>query len=347
MGPEKLYQYHKSVVILGGGTGPWNIIRGVVSANDPELITAVPTTWDDGKSTGILRTELGILPPGDARRQLVALMEDDERREIFLSLFEDRVKGHAIGNLVLARLDHAYNGQGLDAARKLFRIKSRIFPITTRPLKLVYKDERGKETYGEHHLDERALEENFDPFNRITSIYFSRRPVANKNALTAIEQAQIIISSPGSLIGSVAPFYRVPGFKEALANSDAELIQVLNVMSEPGQTDNFTVSDHLEFIVPYLPDPNRLNYIVVNDNHIPARVLEKYKKERQVPVTFDPERCISLVPNLKFIYKQVAKYEENAHLLRHDPNIIAEVCLNPKTYGLSYQEVIERLRQAA
>lgn len=323
---EKLFQ--KRIVVLGGGTGPFNLLRGLIKVNQNDLITSIPTTWDSGKSSGILRTELGILPPGDPRRHLIALINDDERREIALELFERRVKGHAVGNLLLASLDQAYNGAGLDAARKLLNVQSEILPVSLNQLTLVFKDQRGIETYGEHFLDSRGKDVGFDPKNRISSVYFSKPPRPNPRALAALKNADIVVLSMGSLFGSVVPHLMVPGVADAINESKAKLVYVLNIMTESGQTDHYKASDHIGHIVRGLGNPNRLNYMIANDNNLPKNVLKIYKNEMQEPIVVDSKKCKKLAPKLKIIKAHVAKYSPINHLLRHDPETLSQLILN-------------------
>ncbi|KKT76804.1 MAG: hypothetical protein UW73_C0037G0002 [Microgenomates group bacterium GW2011_GWB1_44_8] len=125
-------KYAQKIVTLGGGTGHFHLLDGLKRINDPALITAVVGTWDNGGSSGRLRTELGILPPGDIRRCLLALMEDERQQEVAQRLFDDRVGDHSMGNLIGVSLDHIFHGQdrGTDAERELFRVRGQILPAS-------------------------------------------------------------------------------------------------------------------------------------------------------------------------------------------------------------------------
>ncbi len=334
---DKTYQYNQKIVVLGGGTGQFNLLRGLVELNSPENITAVPGTWDSGGSSGRLRTELGILPPGDARRCLIALMEDDEQREIAIQLFEDRLEGfgqalegQAVGNLIIAWLEKANGGQhqALDAARKLFGIKSKISPVSLNKTFLMAKTTGGKELSGEVNIDTRGEQDQFNPDDHITSIYFESPPKVNNEVLEAINNADKIIFAMGSMYTSIVPHLLIPSVREAVMNSKAKLYYISNIMTELGQTDELTsVSSHLKEFVRYLGDGSRVNYIVVNDNGLPEQVVELYRKEGQIPLKTDEEECLKLTPNAKLLKDQLALYLPHEHLLRHNPQKLAELLL--------------------
>lgn len=335
----KKYNYKQKIVVFGGGTGQFNLLRGLVEQNQPEYITAIPGTWDSGGSSGRLRTELGILPPGDARRCLIALLNDDEQREIAISLFDDRlekygkpIRGHSLGNLIIASLDRSNGGhnKGLDAARKLFGVKSNILPVSLNTLTLVAKDTAGQEIVSEEKIDHRGESDNFNPENKISSIYFDSRPRTNPQVLSALKSADKIIFSMGSFYGSILPHLLIPGVREAILKSGAKLFFIVNIMTELGQTDTLkTVSEYMHVFLRYLGEESRLDYMVVNDNGLPAKVLDIYKKEGQEPVGFDKEECLNIAPKVKILLGNLASYSQNEHLLRHDPDKLAQLILEP------------------
>src|SRR3989338_5151993 len=154
----KKYPHAQKIVTFGGGTGHFSLLRGLVELNQPELITAIVGTWDSGGSSGRLRTELGVLPPGDMRQCLLALMEDPKQRQLAQKLFDDRLadipgplRGHSLGNLISARLEHIYKGadRGVEAERLLFRIRARVCPVSISELNLMARLEGGEELDGE------------------------------------------------------------------------------------------------------------------------------------------------------------------------------------------------------
>jgi uncharacterized cofD-like protein len=334
---DKSFPYNQKIVVLGGGTGQFNLLRGLVELNTPENITAVPGTWDSGGSSGRLRTELGILPPGDARRCLIGLMENEDQREIAIQLFEDRLEGfgetlqgQAVGNLIIAWLEKANGGQdkGLDAARILFGIKSKIAPVSINKLVLMAKTTKGEELVGEKVIDTRGEEEEFNPHDQVTSVFFESPAKVNPEVLEAISKADKIIFAMGSLYTSIVPHLLVPQIREAILSSQAKLYFLSNIMTELGQTDNLTtISAHVKEFIRYLGEGSRINYIVVNSNSLPENVVEIYKKEGQIPLILDEDECLNIAPNSQLLKGELATYLPNEHLLRHDPQKLAELIL--------------------
>lgn len=334
---DKTYQFNQKIVVFGGGTGQFNLLRGLVAQNEPECITAVPGTWDSGGSSGRLRTELGILPPGDARRCLIALMEDDAQREVALQLFEDRLEGmgnlegQAVGNLIIARLEKANAGQmsGMDAASILFGVKSHIRLVSTNKLTLMSKTSGGLELDSEEEIDHMWKKEGYSADDKITSIFFETPAKANPAVIEEIRDADKIVFSMGSLYGSILPHLLVPGIKEAILESDAKVYFIVNVMTERGQTSAFnTASDHVKEFVRYLGQPDRLNFIIVNTKQLSDEVIEIYKQEGQKSVVIDKDECLKLVPNAQMLEGEIAEYFPAEHLLRHDTDKLALLILN-------------------
>lgn len=329
----------QKIVTLGGGTGQFHLLSGLRELNQSEYITAIAGNWDSGGSSGRLRTELGVLPPGDIRRCLLALMEDSKQRQVAQRLFDDRLeelnsplKGHSLGNLISARLDHIFRGQdrGTDALRDLFLIKAQILPASLTDLQLIAKTQKGIVIEGESNLDLRKDRADFDPLDRIIRIYFNTRADPNPKAIEAVKKADKIIFSPGDLYTSVLPHLLVDGIKEAVISSKAKLIFALNLMTKSGETDFYKASDHLKAFCYYLGKPERLNYLIVNNNHLDADVLKVYKQEGQEPVILDKPNCINLCPNLLVVTSKLANYLQKEHLLRHNPKRLASTILNLK-----------------
>ncbi len=335
---EPNIQYNDEVVVLGGGTGIVNLLRGLKTLNNPEKITAIYTTWDSGGSTGYLRNEFGVLPKGDARRQFLALMPDERKMHILQELFESRLtlggERHNFGNLMLMALDRIHDNHGMDAASQLFDVRSSIIGATLNPLTLCFKDQRGREFYGEHHLDDRSEQSDFDPNNRVNSIFFAETPKVNPLVTEKIKRAKKIVFPSGSKFGSIEPFKLVREIRDAILESDAELMSFESVMTEPGQTDGYSVLDGLKVFNRYMRNSNRLDYLFVHENHIPESVLDIYEQEGQNPIAIDDEivkQCLEISPNLRIIRSQFASYFEDQHLIRHDPLKSAKVVLDPKS----------------
>ena len=348
--------YNRRYVALGGGTGLFYVLRGAVDLVNSDGIVAIPGTWDDGGSTGQLRTDLGILPPGDPRRCVVALMPTDKAREIALEIFEKRPRKHPIGNLLLAELNRYDPGNFLEAAKELFSLKGAIYPVTLNPTKLIFKDVNGREERGEHQLDERKRIGTPSSRPRITSVGFANRPRTNPRAIEAIKNADKLIISMGSLFGSILPHFRVPGVREAILESKAELFYVMNLMTEAGQTDQFSAADHLRHIVRGIGDPSRLDYIVVSDQryirvngkrlavgpgltgvdkHSQLETLVRYEEENQNPVQVNETELLRIAPKAK-ILKVGARVYEPQNLIRHDHEELTQVIVSPDQVQSEY-----------
>lgn len=329
----------QKIVTFGGGTGQFYLLSGLRESNDTTLITAVACNWDSGGSSGRLRTELGVLPQGDIRRCLLALMEDPLQRQVAQRLFDDRfedvtgpLKGHSLGNLIGARLDLIFRGQdrGTEAMRELFRIKAHVLPASLTDLQLVGQTKKGVVIEGETNIDLRLKRDDFDPEDKIVRVYFNTRADSNPKVIEAIKNADKIVFSPGDLYTSILPHLLVDGVQEAILKSKAKLIFCLNLMTKPGETDFYKASDYLQAFLFYLGKPGRLDYLVVNDNHIDQEIIEIYKREGQEPVVIEEDRIKELAPNLKIIKTQLAKYMKKEHLLRHDAQKLASSILTAK-----------------
>lgn len=324
--------YKQKIVTFGGGTGHFSLLRGLVDLNQPELITAIVGTWDSGGSSGRLRTELGVLPPGDIRQCLLALMEDPKQRQVAQKLFDDRLsdlsgplKGHSFGNLIGARLESLYKGpdRGVDAERLLFRIRAKVLPVSITELNLIAKLQGGQEVEGETNIDLRGEKEGFNPKQKIDRIYFDTNADPNPEVLQAILDAEKIIFSAGDLYTSLLPHLLVGGIREAIKQSSATVILVLNLMSKVGETDNFKASDYLKAFTYYLGDKDGIDVVLVNENGLEDEILKVYKKDRQHPIKVDAENCKKIAPGIKIVSKSLAVYHDREHLFRHDPDKLA------------------------
>ncbi len=333
-GPARPYQQH--VVTFGGGTGHYYLLRGLAMLNAPDGITAVPGTWDDGGSSGRLRTELGVLPPGDARQCVLALMQYDDQREVAQVLFDDRLsdiegpfKGHSVGNLIGARLEQIYRGQdrGIEATRVLFRVPSHVCPVSITDVRLIARTSAGREIQGETNIDLRRRRTDYEPTDGIARIHFNSKAVANPQVLQAIAEADTIVFSSGDLYTSILPHLLVDGIREAIVAARARVVFVLNLMTKPGETDGYKASDHLEAFLYYLDSDDRLDYLVADEHRLEKTILDVYRAEGQEPVELDEDACRELAPKLGIVRLPVARYLRKEHLLRHDPERLAAAIL--------------------
>lgn len=336
MPAQKALQAQK-IVTLGGGTGHYSLLRGLVEYNLPELITAITGTWDNGGSSGRLRTEMGVLPSGDVRQCLLALMEDESQRLVAQKLFNERfsglegpLKGHAIGNLVQSQLQRIYQGQdrGIDAMRSLFRIRAHALPVTLSDLELSAKTVQGNVIEGENSIDKRGEKDGFNPKDQLSRIYFDTTADPNPKALEAIKKADIIIFAPGDLYTSILPHLLVNGVAKSIIDSKAKVIFVLNLMTKRGETDSYKASDFLKSLVYYLGDKTRLDIMITNQNHLDKDVVKLYKEEGQEPIDVNDSECKVIATNLKIVKVPLGKYYPTEHLLRHDSVKLAQAILS-------------------
>lgn len=320
-------KYNQRVVTFGGGTGQFHLLSGLRELNDNSLITAVAGSWDSGGSSGRLRTELGVLPPGDIRRCILALMPDSKQRMVAQRLFDDRLedltgplKGHSFGNLLTARLENIYKGQdrGIDAELDLFGVKAKIMPVSITNLQLIAETSKGNQIAGETNIDCRIKDSKFDATDRIVRIYFDTRADVNPHVIEEVKKADKIVFSSGDLYTSVLPHLLIDGVREAIQNSKAKLIYILNLATKRGETDFYKASDFLKAFTYYLDDSKRLDYLIVNDNHLDPEILEIYRGEGQNLVEVDIKEIRKIEPKLTIVRKPISIYLKNEHLLRHD-----------------------------
>lgn len=325
-------EFRQKIVTFGGKTGHFQLLTGLKKFNDTSLITAVVGTWDSGGSSGILRSELGVLPPGDIRACLLALMEDDEQQVVAQRLFDDRLKetagplkGHSLGNLIGVRLDRIFHGQdrGTDAERALFRIQGKVLPATLTDLSLVAVTKKGKEVDGEGNIDTRGSQPDFDPSDAITRIYFRTRADTNPRVLEAIKKADKIVFAPGDLYTSILPHLLIPGVSEAIQKSRAKVYFVLNLTTKAGETDRYKASDYIRALVFYLGDARCLDYVIANKGKFDREIVKVYQNEGKEAVDLDEKACRKIAPRAKIIGARLGEYLKKAHLLRHDPEKLA------------------------
>ncbi len=228
------------IVVIGGGTGIFNLLRGLKHRRCE--VAAVVTMADDGGSTGKLRDEYGVLPPGDVRQALVALSYSGK---IWRDLFAYRLKngglsGHTFGNLFLSVLEHMTGDfQGaLNLAAEVLNTKGKVIPVTLTNTRLVAELASGKIVKGEHEI---GLTSD------IKRVFLNPKPKANKAALRAIKDADLIVLGPGSLFTSLLPNLAVPGLAAAIKKSRAKKVFICNIMTQPNETLDFTLADFLRF----------------------------------------------------------------------------------------------------
>jgi len=277
----------KKVVTIGGGTGSYVVLRGL---KEYDLdITAVTSMFDSGGSSGILRDEFGVLPPGDVRRCLIAL-SSGERAEILRNLFNYRfeggegLKGHSFGNLLLVALKSIY-GSDIEAIRKaseLLDIRGRVLPVTLDKAELHAILENGDEIVGETNIDI----PKHDGTMEIQEV--SLHPAAHifEETDAAIRNADIIVIGPGDSYSSIIPNLLVSGMKEALAAREGKTVFVCNLMSKWGETHDFKASDIAEEVLRY-SGLEKFDFALCNSAAMDPSLVAAYEKEKKYPILCD------------------------------------------------------------
>jgi len=335
------------IVSVGGGTGLSTLLSGLkeyVGKESPsnelfhapriEMLTAVVTVTDDGGSSGRLREEFQILPPGDIRNCMVALAEDEH---LLTRLFQYRfqsegdLSGHSFGNLFLAALADV-TGDFLEAIKvssEVLAIKGRIFPSTVEDITLLAELEDGRLIQGETNVVESR-----SPIKRLRLSNENCRPLPE--TLEAIHSADIVTIGPGSLYTSIIPNLLVAGITEAMRDSNALVVCICNIMTQPGETDGFDVQDHLRVLFEYSPDL-RIDYAIVNTAPIGAELQEKYLADGAAQVELGSVRCdsgedsepaIVEADNRSHRFRILCRdvlHEDG--LVRHDPSKLARLLL--------------------
>ena len=309
-----------NVVCIGGGTGMSTILRGLKTLTTN--LTAVVTVMDDGGSSGRIREELDMLPPGDIRNCLVALAEDEQR---IADLFQYRftksapLEGHSLGNLLLAGLTQATGSfdRAIEEMSHILDIRGRVLPATLADTHLIAVMGDNERVFGETAIaaDPRTIREVFLDAADVA---------AYKPVLDAIREADLIALGPGSLYTSLIPNLLVKEIAAAIETASAEKILIVNIMTQPGETDGYTITDHLNALNRYV-NLRRFDAAIVNASPLSPSILGQYREEASGPVEDD---LTSPNPySLEVIREPILGSVEIAGKItaKHDPALLAKV----------------------
>lgn len=330
MSLEREYKHNQKIVSFQGGTGGYSWLRGVTECNNPEKNVGIIGTWDSGGSSGTLRVNEGILPPGDYNQAIIAMMEDEEQLQEAIVLLRDRSEGHPLANQLAAKAERKHHGVegGIDGLRRLFRVRGRAIPVTLIDVDLYAETKRGIKFEWEHRIDEIKNNPNFCLDDEIIRIYLNPPAKANPRAVEAIKTADKVVFPPGSPYTSIFPHLLVRDIPETILNAHGKLVAVLNLMTTPGEDHHLScASKWLRVFQYYLGDKewiektgrSRLDCLLVNENHLDRDILEIYHNKGQNPIVVDEDVCKRLAPGLEIISRNFVKYDKYSHLLRHDP----------------------------
>lgn len=308
-----------NIVVIGGGTGLSAILRGLKTF--PVDITAIVTVADDGGSSGRLREEFDIPPPGDVRNVLVALSEVEPLvEELFQHRFQngDGLSGHSLGNLLLAGMTSITGdfAKGVRELSKVLNVRGKVLPAANQSIVLKAEMADGSIVVGESTIPKIG--------KRIKRVFLTPenvKPLAE--TIAAINKADLIVIGPGSLYTSVLPNLLVPGIADAVIKSPAKKVYICNVMTQPGETDDYTASDHVEALVSHVG--NRIiDTIIVNNQEIDQQYLELYAKEGAKDVKYDKVELQRL--SYHIVADRLLIYRDN--LLRHDAIKLSQLLLS-------------------
>lgn len=310
-----------SVVVIGGGTGSSTLLRGL--KNYTANITAVVTVADDGGGSGRLRDDLGMPPPGDVRNCIQALANTEPTMEALLAyrFQEGSLKGQSFGNLFLAALN-GMSDTFDEAVRRMsdvLAITGRVLPVTNEIVRLAAEFDDGTEMLGESRIA--AFKKAGD--RRITRVRLEPEcPAALPQVLEAVARADMIVLGPGSLYTSIMPNLLTAGVARAVAESDAFRIYVCNVMTQDGETEGYTASDHIRAL--FENSGERLfDWCLCNTGVLPPELLSRYRAEGAEPVLVDEEAVRAL--GVGILRADVSR--RSGDLLRHDPDALARELL--------------------
>lgn len=310
----------KKIVVIGGGTGNFTVLAGL-KHYDFDL-SAIVSMADDGGSTGILRDDLGVLPPGDVRQCLVALSNSSRlMRSLMNYRFENGdLGGHSFGNLLLSALEKVTGSfeKAVEEVGKILFIKGKVIPVTTHQvrLKMILNDAKALEGEKEIYLSQ-EIDKGYQ------KIYLDPDPSANPKAISEILNADIVVLGPGGMHTSLIPNLLIDGISEAIRKSHAKKVFVVNLMNRKGQTTGFKVSDYVQEIVRYL-ETDCLDYILVNNQLPPEDLIQAYSNEGDLVQNDLIQERVVLAPLLGEM-KEVAKNDLiKRSLIRHDSKKLAQ-----------------------
>ena len=305
---------------VGGGTGMSTLLKGLKKYD--VNITAVVSVTDEGGSSGVLRKELNIPPPGDVRNNFVALSENEKALEkLFNYRFKDGfLNGHTVGNIILAALSKIHGGSLTTAVKYLsdiLAIKGRILPVSDELIRLVAVMDDGTKVIGEVNIVKCK--------KRIVEVTLDKKVKAQPEVLEALKNSDIVVIGPGSLYTSIITNFLVEGVKEAISMSKARIFYIANLMTQPGETDGMKLSEHINEVEKYIG--RQIDVAIVNSEKPPEDILERYEREGYHPLQLDVEnvkRVIVMEPMIK-LEKDIF---DGKIKLRHDSDKLAAALMN-------------------
>lgn len=304
------------IVVIGGGTGLPVLLRGLKQY--PVDITAIVTVADDGGSSGRLRTQLEIPPPGDIRNVIAALSDAEP---LIIDMFQHRfntrneLSGHSLGNLIIAALT-SITGDFVQAVKEMSRVLNvhgKVLPAANQSVVLHAEMADGTLVSGESKIPATGKE--------IKRVFLTPQVIKPlPETIQSIHEADLIVIGPGSLYTSILPNLLVPGLGEEVCNAKARKVYICNLMTQPGETTGFTASRHVKALYEHMNCPF-VDTILVNNKEIPPDFQHRYEKEMAIPVYFDVDQLLSL--GMEVVQDEIATIEQG--YIRHDTAAVANI----------------------
>lgn len=295
----------KKIVVFGGGTGLSHILKGLKLF--PVSVSAVISVADNGSSTGILKKDLDIPAVGDVGKVLLSManVSDDTINLLSYRFTKSSLENHPIRNLLLAALIETKGSlsSATDYMCKFLNINGSILPLTDEKVELIGETKNGETIYGEEQITKSN--------KYIKQIKYNKKFKINNSVIKAIKEADLIIISPGSLLTSISPHLIIPEISKEINKSKAKTMYICNLFTQPGETDNYTVSDHLKYLQKYI----NIDIVVANNKSIPRKTLKKYETEEQKDyVKFDKDKITKL--GIDYINDKIYCFENGS--IKHD-----------------------------
>ena len=312
---KQLTETKCNITTIGGGTGTFNVLSGLGRHRQLNL-AAIVSVADSGGSTGELRDEFGILPPGDVRRAIVALADDTEVvRRLFEYRFKEgkRIAGHTVGNLLLTALTDIVGDfeRGIEELADMFDVHGKVIPVTLDNISLGVTLENGEQIVGETHIDV----PRHDTTVPIRDAFLLGGGRLNPRAREAIENSDYVIIGPGDLYTSIIPNLLCEGMVEALRDTSARIIYVCNIMTKYGETDGFCVEDFVRVLEHYLGE-GTIDYLLVNNGELRSDLVRKYEEEGKIPVRLHDRQSL-MRKGIKIVERD---FTSATDYIRHDPH---------------------------
>lgn len=304
------------IVVIGGGTGLPVLLRGLKKY--PVDISAIVTVADDGGSSGRIRSEMEIPPPGDIRNVLAALSDVEPLvEEMFQHRFKtaNELSGHSLGNLIIAALT-SITGDFVHAVHEMSRVLNvhgKVLPAANQSVVLHAEMEDGSIVSGESKIPESG--------KKIKRVFLTPEVIKPlSETIRAIREADLIVVGPGSLYTSILPNLLVPGLGEEVCKAKAKKVYICNIMTQAGETLGFTASQHIDALYSHMRCPF-IDIILVNNEAVPVEIQNRYQEEQAQPVLFDVDRLVSL--GMEVIHDEIISFDHG--YIRHDTEKVANI----------------------